>query len=1072
MTTLIQRTPINTHLAPPHARDLDAAALADELRQKIRGEVRFDDGSRALYATDGSNYRQVPIGVIIPRDKEDVVATIAACRRFGAPVLGRGCGTSLAGQCCNVAVVMDFSKYMHGVLGIDTGRRLGTVEPGCVLDDLRDEASGHGLMYAPDPATHSHCTLGGMLGNDSCGSHSLLGAKYGRGLRTADNTHELEVLTYEGVRLRVGATPPEELERIIEAGGPVGHIYSQLKDFTAKYGNAIRSGFPRLGRRVSGYNLPALLPENDFHVARALVGSESTLVTILEATMNLVPNPKARSLLVLGYPDVYAACDHLMDILALKPTALEGLDHLLFEWIKQRGDEAADIALMPQGKGFLLVEFGGDGKEDSDAQAKKCMEMLKKKKDPPHMKLLDDPKKEEMIWKVREGGLGSTAWVPQHPDTWPGWEDSAVPVEKVGPYLRDLRKLFAKFGYHPSLYGHFGQGCIHCRVGFDLYTEEGIRHFRSFMGEAADLVVSYGGSLSGEHGDGQARAELLPKMFSPELMEAHREFKSIWDPQWKMNPGKVIDPYPITSNLRLGPAYDPPQPETHFQFPGDRHSFARAALRCVGVGNCRRESGGVMCPSYMVTREEMHSTRGRAHLLWEMLNGHLKDQGWKSEPVKEALDLCLACKGCKGDCPVNVDMATYKAEFLSHYYEGRLRPRHAYSMGLIHLWARLASHFPHFVNFITQTPGLSAVAKWAGGIAQQRQMPAFATETFKEWFFRRPPANQDGEPVIVWADTFNNYFNPEILKAGVEVLEAAGFRPLVPRMDLCCGRPLYDFGMLDRAEAQLREILDALRPQLRASFPLVGFEPSCVAVFRDELTELFPNDEDAKKLHNQSFLLGEFLQKYAKDFHPPKLERKAVVHGHCHQRSVIKLDGEDAVLKDLGLDFEVLKDTCCGMAGSFGFEAEHYEVSQAVGERGTLPSVRQADHEALIITDGFSCRQQIEQGTDRKPLHLAQVLQMALRRGEKPAEDETRKPQLTAAEAAVAVGAAALGGWLLGRWLTRRTPNERTTTVRGPGIEDLRPDFCDGRRGHLRTDELREGAAAGREPLHGHRSLP
>jgi FAD/FMN-containing dehydrogenase/Fe-S oxidoreductase len=1024
MTTLATRLPLQ-QLAPAGARDIDADALAAELRRKIQGEVRFDKGSRALYATDGSNYRQVPIGMVIPRTRDDVEATIETCRQFAAPILSRGCGTSLAGQCCNVAVVMDFSKYLHHVRGIDVDRQLGTVEPGCVLDDLRHAASQHGLMFGPDPATHSHCTLGGMLGNDSCGSHSLLCRKHGRGVRTADNTHELEILTYEGVRMRVGATPPDELERIIRAGGPRGQIYDRLKDFVAKYGDAIRQGFPRLWRRVSGYNLPELLPENGFHVARALVGSESTLVTILEATLNLVPNPNARSLLILGYPDIYRACDHLMEILAFQPTALEGIDHLLFEWVKAKGDKDADIALMPPGKGFLLVEFGGDSKQDADDQARRCMAKLKQQSSPPHMALLDDPKKEEMIWKVREGGLGSTAWVPGHPDTWPGWEDSAVPVEKVGPYLRDLRQLFSKYGYHPSLYGHFGQGCIHCRVGFDLYTAEGIRNFRSFMGEAADLVVSYGGSLSGELGDGQARAELLPKMFSPELMEAHREFKSIWDPQWRMNPGKVIDPYPITSNLRIGTTYDPPEPKTHFHFTNDRHSFARAALRCVGVGNCRQHERQVMCPSYKVTFEEMHSTRGRAHLLWEMLNGELRDEGWKSEHVKEALDLCLACKGCKSDCPVNVDMATYKAEFLSHYYEGRLRPRHAYSMGLIHTWARLASAFPHVVNFLTQTPGLAAIVKWLGGIAPERRMPAFAAETFKEWFGKRQPRNPNGIPVLIWADTFNNYFNPAILKAGVEVLEAAGFRPVVSGQDLCCGRPLYDFGMLDRAEARLREILDALRPQIRAGIPLVGFEPSCVAVFRDELMELFPNDEDAKRLNQQSFLLSEFLHRHAPDFHPPRLDRQALVHGHCHHRSIMKMDAEQAVLKDLGLEFRVLDDTCCGMAGSFGFEAEHYAVSQAVGEQGTLPKVREAGNDTLLITNGFSCRQQIEQGTERHPLHLAEVLQMALHGGSRPGAEVEEAKRLTRAEALAAVGAAAVGGWLLGRWLRGSTSNRR-----------------------------------------------
>ncbi len=637
---------------------------------------------------------------------------------------------------------MDFSKYLHHLLHIDTERKLGTVQPGCVLDDLRHAAEGYGLNFGPDPSTHNHCTLGGMLGNDSCGAHSLLSAKHGRGLRTADNTHELEVLTYDGLRLRVGATSPDELEAIIQAGGPRGALYGKLKAFRDKYADEIRKRVPKLPRRVSGYNLEFLLPENDFHVARALVGSEGTLVTILEATMNLVPNPGARSLVVMGYPDVYQACDHLMEILEFHPTALEGFDHLLFKYIKAKGDENADLALLPEGKGFLIVEFGGDDKNDADDQAQRCMAALKRHGNAPHMELLDDPQREQMIWKVREGGLGSTAWVPGHADTWPGWEDSAVPPDKVAEYLPALRKLFNKYDYNPSLYGHFGQGCIHCRVGFDLYTAPGIEKFKAFMDEAADLVVSFGGSLSGEHGDGQARGEYLPKMFGETLYQAFREFKAIWDPHGKMNPGKKIDAYGVAENLRIGPDYNPPQPATHFHFPEDRNSFARAALRCVGVGECRREGGQVMCPSYQVTREEKDCTRGRAHLLFEMMNGEVLTDGWKNEAVKDALDLCLACKGCKGDCPVNVDMATYKAEFLSHYYEGRLRPRYAYSMGWIYWWARLAAYLPGVANFFSQTPGLRDVAKWVGGIDPRRSMPPFARQTFKAWFRERPDAQR------------------------------------------------------------------------------------------------------------------------------------------------------------------------------------------------------------------------------------------------------------------------------------------------------------------------------------------
>ncbi len=1006
-----------------------AAALAAELRDKIEGEVRFDAGSRALYATDGSNYRQTPIGVVIPRSAQDVEHTIAIARRYRAPILSRGCGTSLAGQCCNVAVVMDFSKYLHGVKRIDAGQQLGIVEPGCVLDDLRETARQHGLTFGPDPSTHSHCTLGGMLGNDSCGAHSLLCAKHGRGLRTADNTHELDILTYDGLRLRVGETPPAELETIIRAGGPRGDLYGRLKAFRDKYADDIRARFPKLPRRVSGYNLDALLPENGFHVARALVGSEATLATILEATLHLVPEPQSRSLLVLGYPDVFQACTHLLEILTFQPTALEGFDHLLFKFVKAKGDETADLALLPPGTGFLIVEFGGENKQDTDGQARRCMDALRRHSDAPEMALLDDPKKEQMIWKVREGGLGSTAWVPGRADTWPGWEDSAVPTEKVAEYLPALRKLFEKYGYEPSLYGHFGQGCIHCRVGFDLYTAAGVEKFKAFMDEATDLVVAFGGSLSGEHGDGQARGQYLPKMFGDTLYQAFREFKALWDPQGKMNPGKKIDAYGVADNLRIGPDYSPPQPRTHFSFSGDRNSFARAALRCVGVGECRRHGQQVMCPSYQVTREEKDSTRGRAHLLFEMMNGEVLTDGWRSEEVKDALDLCLACKGCKGDCPVNVDMATYKAEFLSHYYEGRLRPRYAYSMGWVYWWARVASYLPRAANFFSQTPGLRDIAKWAGGIDSRRSMPAFASETFKAWYARRRVRNADKPPVLLWPDTFNNHFHPETCIAAVDVLEDAGYRVLVPPMSLCCGRPLYDFGMLDRAKRQLREILLSLQPEIRAGIPLVGLEPSCVAVFRDELVNLFPNDEDAKRLHGQSFLLSEFLNRKVPGYQPPRLERRALVHGHCHHKSVMGMQDEKELLEKMGLDFDMPEPGCCGLAGSFGFErGRHYDVAVACGERALLPAVRQADADTLVIANGFSCQQQIQQGTHRRPVHLAEVLQLGLsaagRSGESPLRMPLRaagQPQIIGRGAMIlALGAGLTLGIAVGGALLRR----------------------------------------------------
>jgi Fe-S oxidoreductase len=586
------------------------------------------------------------------------------------------------------------------------------------------------------------------------------------------------------------------------------------------------------------------------------------------------------------------------------------------------------------------------------------------------------------VWEVRESALGATAFIPNSRDTWPGWDDSAVPPAQLGPYLRKLRALFRKYDYDASLYGHFGQGCIHCRLPFDLYTAKGIATYRAFISDASDLVLSYGGSISGEHGDGQSRAELLPKMFGAEIMEAFREFKTIWDPEWRMNPGKVIEAYPITSNLRLGAHYNPREPKTHFQFPEDHGSFARATLRCVSVGKCRRLDGGTMCPSFMVTREEKDSTRGRAHLLFEMLRGEvIGKNGWRDEAVKDALDLCLACKGCKSDCPVNVDMATYKAEFLSHYYKGRLRPVHAYAFGLIHVWARLAMLAPSVVNLINRAPFLSRLTKALIGVAPERTMPAFAPETFKRWFVRRAVRNRGRPRVILWPDTFNNYFHPAVAKAAVAVLEDARFQVIVPQQDLCCGRPLYDYGMLPTARRWLLQILHSLGEEIAAGTPIIGLEPSCTAVFRDEMVAMFPHQENARRIKEQTFTLAEFLEKHAPDYRVPKLQRKALVHGHCHHKAVMKFDCDKKLFQKIGLDCELPDSGCCGMAGAFGFEADKYDVSLAAGERVLLPAVRKAGKDTLIVADGFSCREQVRQTTGRHALHIAQVLKMALDQG-------------------------------------------------------------------------------------------
>ena len=1013
---------------------VDAAGLEAELRKSVAGEIRFDAGTRAMYATDASNYRQVPICVVIPQSKEDVVRAVAAARKFGAPVLSRGTGTSLAGQCCNVAVVIDWSKYMRGVLEINVDERWARVLPGTVCDELRDaamKASHQQLTWGPDPATHVVCTFGGMIGNNSCGAHAQMSGK------TDNNIEEMEVLLYDGTRMTVGWMTEADWELKIRQRSREGDLYRNLRSLRDHYADLIRNNFTPIPRRVSGYNLDQLLPDKDgrVNIARALVGSEGTLVTILEAKCNLIDARAQRVVLLLGYPDMYEAADHVMDITPFQPTALEGIDDHVYRNVEKKGGPNREyLPLFPEGKGWLIAEFGAEKKSDAIDVAREVMDLLKRQTGAPNMRLYTEGSDMQHIWSVRESALGASSSVPGERSSWPGWEDSAVAPEKLGAYLRDLRDLFKKYDYHAASYGHFGHGCVHCRIDFDLASEQGIRTMSLFMEEATDLCVRYGGSLSGEHGDGQSHSEFLYKMFGHELIDAFREFKAIWDPDWKMNPGKLVDAYRMDENLRLGAKYKPWEPKTHFQWPADNGSFAHAALRCVGVGKCRRTEGrspsdDTMCPSFMVTHEERHTTRGRARHLWEMLNGNVINHGWRDERVKEALDLCLACKGCKGDCPVNVDMATYKAEFLSHYWDGRARPINAYAFAFIDKWAELASIAPGFVNLIMQAPVLSAIAKKAVGMSPERDIPQFAPETFKHWFRRRRSIRGDGQRVILWADTFNNYFLPETAQAAVDVLEYFGCRVEVPMQHLCCGRPLYDHGFLNQAKHYLEKVLHALANEIDAGTPVVFLEPSCCSVFRDELVNLFPENERARRLQQQSYMLSEFLEKRIPQYQAPQLQRKAIMQGHCHHKSIMRLYDEQAVVEKMGLDYRVLSSGCCGMAGSFGFEDEKYDISMQMGERALLPAVREAGSSTLVIADGFSCREQIAQATDRHALHLAEVMKLAID-GSGPGDGEPyperifTDPRRSAAErarkrAGIALLAGATG--LAALWWLRRT---------------------------------------------------
>ena len=973
--------PLSSH-AKPVDSFAQAGELENELKRVVKGEVRFDRGSRALYSSDGSNYRQIPIGLVVPRDDNDVIATVASCRKFGAPVLPRGAGTSLAGQTCNVAVILDFTKYMNKILEIDSEGRFARVQPGVVLDTLRNRAEKNQLTFGPDPSTHSRCTLGGMIGNNSCGTHSLLAGK------TVDNVIEMRILLYDGTQMTVGAIDGDaELDSIISQGGRRGAIYSKLRDIRDENANLIRAKYPNIPRRVSGYNLDQLLPENGFNVAKSLVGTEGTCMIVLEAKLRLIQSPQHRSLVCLGYRDTYMAADHVPEILPLKPIGLEGFEGSIVDGLKKK--KAPHLELIPEGRGFLLVEFGSNDPAEADESARRLIEQLKQEADPPNMRFYTKAEARH-VWKLREAGPRAAAAAPGSPPEWEGWDDAAVPPEKLGDYLRDIRKLLDEYHYHTSFYGHFGHGCVHMRVSFDLQSENGIRNYMEFVERAADIVVSYGGSLSGEHGDGQSRAALLPKMFGPELIKAFGEFKSAWDPDNKMNPNKVVNAYLPTENLRLGADFRPNDPKTYFQFPDDDGSFSKATVRCIGLGECRKHDSGSMCPSYMVTLEEEHSTRGRAHMLFEVLQGEVVRDGWNDEHVKKSLDLCLACKACKSECPTNVDVATYKAEFLAHYYEGKSRPLHAYAFGMIDRWAELGSKVPWLANFFSSAPGFRHLLQSVLHLAPQRAMPQLAPSTFQNWARKRKFPACGGvisgtdkgivtPEVILWADTFNNYFHPETSRAALEVLQGAGFRVTVPQVHLCCGRPLYDFGMLDKAKQYLERIMTVLSAQIDAGIPIVVLEPSCASVFRDELRNLFPLDARATKLRSQTFLLSEFLEHQAPGYAPPKLPGKVLLHGHCHHKSLMGLGDEESLFRKMGADLQSIDSGCCGMAGPFGFEKEKYDVSQAVGERVLLPAVRNTPESALIVSDGFSCREQILQSTGRRAIHLAEALQLGMK---------------------------------------------------------------------------------------------
>ncbi len=941
----------------------------EQLARVVEGEVRFDPGSRALYATDASNYRMVPIGVVIPRHAEDVLRTLRLAYENRVPILTRGGGTALAGQTVNTALVLDFSKYMNRIIDIDPGAGLAEVEPGVVPAHLNAAAAQYGLFFAPDPATKDRCTVGGMIGNNSCGAHS---AAYGK---TVDNLFDLDLLLYDGTCLTLGAGGETEFAKGLAQGGRVADLYTKLRQITERYGDLVRARYPKIPRRVSGYNLDQLLAENGFNTARAVVGSEGTLGIVLKARLRLVPIPRRIALIVLGFDDVFTAADQTAWLIENQLQALEGFDERLPDFARRKG--LPGVRYLPQGAAYLLAEIGAESDEELSTTAQAIRRQAERCGACTGITVLLEPAEQRAVWGIRESGLGAGALIAGQPRTWPGAEDCAVPPARLGPFLRRMVSLLARYKLAAATYyGHFGEGCVHCRINFDFFTAPGIATFRAAMTEIADLVAEFGGSLSGEHGDGRARSELLPKIYGGELARAFSEFKAAFDPDRMMNPGVLADPEPLDTHLRISGGWNPQKPLTHFDFRGEG-GLAGAALKCVGIGKCRKTDAGVMCPSYMATREEAYSTRGRAHLLYEALTHSVLPEGFADVALRDALELCLSCKACKTECPASIDMAAYKAEFLAHFYRMHRRPLPVQFFGQIHEIARAGSLLPVALNAL-QDGSVGLILRRVLRLHPERKLPKFAQPTFRSWFARRSGGGEGRQHVLLFPDTFTNFFEPEVGIAATQVLERAGFNVLLPAGDLCCGRPLYEAGKLETARLRLLEIVAALGPFVDRGIRIVGLEPSCLLTLRDELPAFFPRYKEARKIAANAMLLGEFLDNHAEQFEPPDLEAAALIHSHCHQKALVGLDHEMALFKKArGIRVEAPDTGCCGMAGAFGYDIRHFSVSRAIAQRVLIPAIEKTRHDTLIIADGFACRAQIRQFCKgRRPMHLAQVLNL------------------------------------------------------------------------------------------------
>ena len=991
----------------------DYRTFYSRLREKFRGEVLDSRADRAVYATDSPNYRIPPKVIACPKDQDDLRVSLRVARECRVPVTARGAGTSCAGNAIGPGVVIDYSRHLNRIIKIDPENRYAIVEPGVVQAQLQQAAAPYGLRFGPDPSTSSRCTIGGMIGNNACGPHATA---YGR---TSDNALELRLIDGLGREIIAGQTPQDAQETPQDTPASEKQIQqiSGLKSLVAANLATIRREFGRFGRQVSGYSLEHLLPENGAALAPFLSGTEGTLGAITQATVRLVPLPKAPVLVALGFPDMIAAAAAVPRILPLKPLAVEGMDARLVEVVRRHKGPGA-VPDLPKGSGWLLCEVGGEGLAE-DATLQRARKLAAASGASGEAVMIYPPGADAAaIWRIRADGAGLGGRTPQGDQAWPGWEDAAVPSENLAAYLQDFQKLLDRFGLDGLLYGHFGDGCVHVRLNMPLGSAAGLGKSRDFLFAAAQLVGKYGGSISGEHGDGRARSQLLPKMYSPQAVDLFAQVKTLFDPENLMNPGVLTGPAGpdgVEENVRRTQARTLKARAEGFAFSEDGGSLTDAFHRCTGVGKCRADNsgaGGFMCPSYQASGREQDATRARARILQEATNGGLV-HGLSDPEIWQVLDLCLACKACSADCPAGVDMAKWRSETLFRRYRGRIRPLSHYALGWLPRWLRLMAKIPgarQLANLATKIRPLVQAALKLLHLDTTRTLPRFATRSLEKQYPNRllwpktseiSPWGQDYSPksgvvadkeiaaragkqtrqaalstsksVVVWADSFSRGLDQRGVKAAIKLLTEAGWQVFLAPPDTCCGLTWITTGQLKGARHHLEKLLERLAPPAANGIPIVGIEPSCTAVLRDDLLELLPSDPRALMVSEATFTLAEFINANCPELQLPDLTGVSVVaQPHCHHYSVMGWEADRTLLEKTGAKVMELQG-CCGMAGNFGMEAAHREMSLAVADHSLLPALK-ANPDAVFLADGFSCRTQAETLAGRGGVHLAELL--------------------------------------------------------------------------------------------------